>query len=73
MFDHINLDELGTAFMIIRKQQRMSQEDLAANCGLSRAIISLIELGKGNPTVETLNVIAKSLGVTLRVSVVKGW
>ena len=43
----------------------MSQRDLAAKTGIMQAEISKIEQGKGNPTLTTLQKIAKSLGRTV--------
>lgn len=37
-----------------RLQQKMSQEDLAAKSGYERAFISLIELGKTNPSLRSI-------------------
>jgi transcriptional regulator with XRE-family HTH domain len=48
----------------IRKEQGLRQLDLAAKCNLSLKYIADIEQGKsGNPTLETICEIAKSLGV----------
>lgn len=64
----MNLDEIGTAFMLRRKQLGWSQTQLAIRTDLSRAEISMIELSKGNPTIITLSQIARVLGCSLKVT-----
>ena len=54
---------LGSVICVRRCALALSQEDLAFSSGLHRTSISLIELGKKSPTVETLARIAKALGV----------
>lgn len=46
-----------------RLRQKMSQEALAAKSGYERAFISLIELGKTNPSLRSIFDICGSLGV----------
>lgn len=43
----------------------LSQEDLAAKCGVSRQTISAIEKGDYNPTINLCIAICKVLGKTL--------
>ncbi|MCR5801821.1 MAG: helix-turn-helix transcriptional regulator [Lachnospiraceae bacterium] len=43
----------------------LSQEDLAAKCGVSRQTISAIEKGDYNPTINLCIAICKALGKTL--------
>lgn len=50
---------------ILRLKNRLSQEELAEKSGVSAIAISRIELGKQNPKPETLEKIAKALGVTV--------
>lgn len=45
----------------------MSQNDLAERTNLSAAYISLIESGKKQPTIPTLDSIAEALGLSLDV------
>ncbi|MDD9267847.1 helix-turn-helix domain-containing protein [Paenibacillus sp. GCM10023248] len=60
--------EIENGFGIILRQYRtkreLSQEDLANNCDLDRTYISMLELGKRNPTVKTVFVLAKELGIS---------
>ncbi len=46
-----------------RIKQRLSQEQLAEKCKLHRTYISYLECGKRNPSIETLDKIAKGLGI----------
>ena len=48
-----------------RKKQKMAMRDLADSAEVSQAMISLVENGLRNPTLETLLRIADALGVEL--------
>lgn len=50
---------------LIRKQKGMTQGDLAKATGLSISYISLIEQGKRDPSISTLEKLAAGLGVSL--------
>ena len=56
---------VGQAIAEARNEKGMSQRDLASETGIMQAEISKIEQGKGNPTLTTLQKIAKSLGRTV--------
>lgn len=47
----------------IRKEQGLTQEQLAARSGLSQQYISGLEQGRRNPTIVTLYELAMALGV----------
>jgi transcriptional regulator with XRE-family HTH domain len=49
----------------LRAQQALSLEALAARCGVSRSMLSLIERGESSPTASVLDRIAVGLGVSL--------
>ena len=49
----------------LRLEKRMSQRDLSKDSGVIQAEICKIEQGKGNPTLTTLQKLAKSLGVSV--------
>jgi transcriptional regulator with XRE-family HTH domain len=49
----------------LRDAAGVSLETLAANCGVSRSMLSLVERGETSPTAVVLAKIAKGLGVTL--------
>ena len=56
--------KLGKNVKRIREQKEMTQGDICRAVGFDRAQISNIEAGKGNPTLATIEKIAKALGVT---------
>ena len=56
---------VGQAIAEARAEKGMSQRDLSTASGIMQADISKIEKGKGNPTLTTLQKIAKSLGRTV--------
>ena len=47
----------------IRKKAGLTQAALAETCGISAPRISEVESGRFNPTIDTLETIAKALGV----------
>lgn len=64
----MNLDlktQLGMRIRYLRKQKKMSQEDLALEIDLSKNYLSDVECGRRNPSIEILNKIAKGLKVSL--------
>lgn len=52
---------LAQSIVEAREKKHMSQRDLAKKSGVMQAEISKIELGKGNPTLVTLQKLAKAL------------
>jgi len=48
-----------------RRAQRLSQEELAFRAGRSMRYVSLLEGGKHQPTLETLNQISRVLDIPL--------
>jgi len=56
--------KLGKNIKRIREQKDMSQGDICRAVELDRAQMSNIEAGKGNPTLATIEKIARALGVT---------
>ena len=51
------------AMKAMRRMTGLTQEEFAAHRGLSRRVIQDIERGTGNPTVDSLNSIAKLFGL----------
>jgi transcriptional regulator with XRE-family HTH domain len=49
-----------------RQERGMSMGELARRAGLAKQTLSTLEQAQGNPTVETLGLIADALDVTLR-------
>ena len=56
---------IGQAVSEAREERNMSQRDLSSESGIMQAEISKIEQGKGNPTIRTLEKLAKALGRTV--------
>lgn len=50
---------------ILRKEKKLSQDDLAKLCHVSRQTINAIENNKYNSTLELAFSLAKNLGVTV--------
>jgi transcriptional regulator with XRE-family HTH domain len=47
----------------LRKKRGMSQQGLAQRAGLSREYVARLETGQHNPSLATLQKLAKALGV----------
>ncbi len=59
----------GLAIVKLRSGKHWSQETLGFEADLSRAYISLLELGKRSPTLNTMFVLATAFGIELDVLV----
>ena len=60
--------EIGNKIMELRKKNGMSQEELANKVGIDQSDLSKIEKGLANPSVKTINRIAKGLGIKTEIS-----
>ena len=60
--------ELGELLIQYREQNNLSQREFARKCGLSHALISLIELNKrkSTPDTETYKKLATGMGMTVQ-------
>ncbi len=58
-----NLREFGARVRRIRQSRNMSQDDLAARCGLHRTYIGGIERGERNVGLKNIAKIAQALDV----------
>ncbi|WP_154123988.1 helix-turn-helix domain-containing protein [Grimontia hollisae] len=58
------LKAFGKHIRVLRQQLNISQEELAANCGLDRTYISGIERGKRNVSLINIFRLAEALGST---------
>lgn len=54
---------LADNLRLLRLKQRLSQDVLADEAGVTQALVSAIERGRANPTVESLERLALVLGV----------
>jgi transcriptional regulator with XRE-family HTH domain len=48
----------------VRAQRKLSQETVAAKAGISVSYVSMLERGQRTPPLDTLETIAKALGVS---------
>ncbi len=58
--------KLGRKIYLLRKSQKISQEQLAFESGLSRQYISYLESGLKSPTFDSLLSIADALNVKVK-------
>jgi transcriptional regulator with XRE-family HTH domain len=47
--------------LLLRLDEGLSQEELAARAGMRQSVISRIETGESEPRIDTVNKIAKAL------------
>lgn len=59
------IDALAVEIKVRRQELALTQEDLAGRCELDRPFISLIEVGKKQPTISVLHRIALALELSL--------
>jgi DNA-binding Xre family transcriptional regulator len=71
--DLLMMLELAAALKQVRKDRKLSLTDLARRSGIDKAALSRIENGQNvNPTIGTLETIARSLGTQLRFQLTRG-
>ena len=58
------------AMIEARTSQNMTQKQLAEKTGIAQTEISRLENGRGNPSLRTLNNLARGLGMVLKVEFV---
>jgi transcriptional regulator with XRE-family HTH domain len=66
-----DLAKLGRALREVREQQGLSEHDLAAATGITPEDMRALEAGKLDPDYELLIVLARRLGVTPALLVVR--
>ncbi|WP_019991500.1 helix-turn-helix domain-containing protein [Rudanella lutea] len=59
--------KFGLVVKALRKEQKLSQEELAEKAGLHRTYIGMIERGEKNVTLENIHKISQALNVSLPV------
>ncbi len=57
------MERLATRIKALRERRRLSQEALAAKAGVSRGYLARLETGRHDPTVGTVEKLAKALRV----------
>ena len=65
----MNLVEIGLLIKQRRESLRLRQEDLSELSQVTIKTIHLIEQGKANPSIKTLNKIAEVLGLELLLKI----
>ena len=65
----MNSDEIGKNVKLRREFLQLRQEDLAEMSGINARTIHLVETGKGNPSLHTLEKLANILGMELVIQV----
>jgi len=60
--------KLAAELILLRRKRRLTLRQLSAKSGIRQAEISRIEGGRANPTLETISVLARSLGGELRLT-----
>lgn len=58
-------EQLGMRIRFLRQQRRWSQEDLALNANINKNYISDLENGRRNPSLEILERISSTFGISL--------
>lgn len=58
--------QLGKRIRELRKEHKLSQDQLAYNCGISREEVYRIELGYQNVSIDILHAIAKEFDVHVK-------
>lgn len=62
---------IGKALREKRKQKKLTLRELYEMCGIGYSALIKIEMAHSNPTISTLDKIAKSLGCRLEVNFVR--
>ena len=57
--------KIGQKIKLLRLEQKISQQDLAAACNFEKSNLARIESGRTNPTVGTLEKISQALNVPI--------
>jgi len=57
------IENIAMRIKIRRERQKISQEELAARSGISRGYLARLETGRHDPTITTLEKLAKALKV----------
>lgn len=65
MLDHSLQINVGKQIQKLRESKGLSQQDLAAKCNFEKSNMSRLETGRVNPTLSTLEKVAKALDVPI--------
>ena len=71
---HLKLYEIGQRIKTLREAKKITQEQLASKCGISRVTLGKVERGElGNTSVKTLDIILASLGLEIEFKSIRGF
>lgn len=59
------LNKFGNRIKELRVERKLTQEQFAKMCGLHKNYIGMIERGERNPSLINIEIIAKSLGMSI--------
>lgn len=70
----MKLYEIGKQIKTLREAKKLTQEELASNCGISRVTLGKIEQGKlGNTSVKTLDLVLAMLGLEIEFKTINNF
>lgn len=70
----MKLYEIGQQIRTLREAKKLTQEQLATKCGISRVTLGKIERGElGNTSVKALDIILASLGLEIEFKTIRGF
>ena len=70
----MKLYEIGQQIKTLREAKKITQEQLASKCGISRVTLGKVERGElGNTSVKTLDIILASLGLEIEFKTIQGF
>ena len=70
----MKLYEIGQQIKTLREAKKITQEQLASKCGISRVTLGKVERGElGNTSVKTLDIILASLGLEIEFKIIRGF
>jgi transcriptional regulator with XRE-family HTH domain len=70
----LKLYEIGQQIKTLREAKKITQEQLASKCGISRVTLGKVERGElGNTSVKTLDIILFSLGLEIEFRTIQGF
>ena len=70
----LKLYEIGENIKKLRKAKKLTQEQLATKCGISRVTLGKVERGElGNTSVKILDIILASLGLEIEFKTIRGF
>lgn len=70
----MKLYEIGQQIKTLREAKKITQEQLASKCGISRVTLGKVERGElGNTSVKTLDIILFNLGLELEFKTIQSF